>query len=101
MTVCVCLLGTEKDSEGFYFKGDTSVPCYRREELSIPPEDEWDRGTVNSLTHPTPSQWEEQPHHHLRKQPETPYPTPARRSQLITDRGNPPYPRQEDKTDYK
>ncbi|KAK3750348.1 hypothetical protein QZH41_010284 [Actinostola sp. cb2023] len=41
--------GSEKDSEGFYFKGDTSVPCYRKEECSIPPDDDWDIGTVVTI----------------------------------------------------
>lgn len=38
--------GNEQDSEGFYFKGDTSVPCYKRERASRTLEEDWDRGEL-------------------------------------------------------
>ncbi|XP_031550887.1 uncharacterized protein LOC116288255 isoform X2 [Actinia tenebrosa] len=33
----------EQDSEGFYFKGDTSVPCYKKEPVSRTLDEDWDR----------------------------------------------------------
>lgn len=37
-----CFLGSEKDEDGFYFKGNTSVPSYHRTEELQEPSESWD-----------------------------------------------------------
>lgn len=36
--------GREKDGDGFYFKGDTSVPSYHKSEGLQEPSESWDSG---------------------------------------------------------
>lgn len=43
------IVGNEKDEDGFYFKGDTSVPSYyHSEKLEDPSSENWD-GKVEYL----------------------------------------------------
>ena len=38
--------GSEKDEDGFYFKGNTSVPSYHKTEELQEPSESWDNGTL-------------------------------------------------------
>lgn len=40
----VLTTGSEKDEDGFYFKGDTSVPSYHKSEGLQEPSESWDSG---------------------------------------------------------
>ena len=40
--ICLLHVGSEKDDDGFYFKGNTSVPSYHRTEELQPSTENWD-----------------------------------------------------------
>ena len=40
--ICLLHVGSEKDEDGFYFKGNTSVPSYHRTEELQPSTENWD-----------------------------------------------------------
>jgi len=42
------MTGSEKDEDGFYFKGDTSVPSYHKTEELQEPLERWDIGKLLS-----------------------------------------------------
>ena len=43
--------GSEKDEDGFYFKGNTSVPSYHKTEELQEPLESWDNGTLPNFFH--------------------------------------------------
>lgn len=53
----VLTTGSEKDEDGFYFKGDTSVPSYHKSEGLQEPSESWDSVEEQSL------QWSEYGNH--------------------------------------
>ena len=50
LLICPYHVGSEKDKDGFYFKGNTSVPSYHGTEELQQPSESWDDQGIDFTT---------------------------------------------------